>query len=193
MLYFLLFDHLKFSNFGFFVNIFKNIRILNNSYLQHLLFLVALSDFITQIFPDDLIGITKLFANLAQLVITQKKQHHLIINLDSTHSDTLDYHRKSVLLTPIIKRTVIFISSLSFENSFGHLLGAKLQPSNKYTSKKAENFSKSILQRYTELDLLIRADSVFAKSEFYTAFEEARAKFTNRLKTSLSYNGLPSI
>lgn len=53
----------------------------------------TLSHFINQIFAENLAGITKLIAKLAQLVITPKRQHQLIIDLDSTHSDTLGHQR----------------------------------------------------------------------------------------------------
>ena len=51
--------------------------------------------FINQISADDLAGITRLVAKLEQLVITQKKQRQLIIDLDSTHSDTFGYQKGS--------------------------------------------------------------------------------------------------
>jgi hypothetical protein len=66
----------------------------------------TLSRFIAQISEDELAGITKLVTKLAQLVITQKKQHQLFIDLDSTHADTFGQQEGSNL-KPIIKRTTI--------------------------------------------------------------------------------------
>ena len=40
------------------------------------------------------------------------------------------------------------------------------------------------MQQYATLDLLVRADSGFAKPEIYAACEEAEAKFTIRLKAN---------
>ena len=142
----------------------------------------TLSRFVNQISAEDLAGITKLVAKLAQLVITQKRQHQLIIDLDSTHADTFGQQEDSAFNTHY--QTNGYHPLLAFDSFSGCLLGAKLRPGNEYTFKKAEDFLKSILQRYAELDLLVRADSGFAKTESYAACEAVGAKFTIRLKAN---------
>ena len=59
----------------------------------------TLSRFINQISVEDLAGVTKLVARLAQLVITQKRQHQMIIDLDSTHADTFGRQEGSAFNT----------------------------------------------------------------------------------------------
>lgn len=142
----------------------------------------TLSRYINQISADDLAGITKLVAKLAQLVITQKKQRQLIIDLDSTHSDTFGYQKGSAFNTHY--QTNGYHPLLAFDGFSGCLLGAKLRPGNEYTSKNAEAFLKPLLKQYAALDVLVRADSGFAKPEIYGACEEAGAKFTIRLKAN---------
>ncbi|WP_081607026.1 transposase [Ligilactobacillus pobuzihii] len=71
---------------------------------------------------------------------------------------------------------------LTFDSFSGCLLGDKLRPGNEYTSKKAKDFLKLILQRYAALVLLVRAYSGFVKPEIYIACEEVRVKFTIYLK-----------
>lgn len=142
----------------------------------------TLSRFINQISVEDLAGVTKLVTRLAQLVITQKRQHQMIIDLDSTHADTFGRQEGSAFNTHY--RTNGYHPLLAFDSFSGCLLGAKLRPGNEYTSKKAEAFLKPILQRYAGLDLLVRADSGFAKPEIYAACEAAGAKFTIRLKAN---------
>jgi len=142
----------------------------------------TLSRFINQISADELAGITELVAKLAQLVITQKRQHQLIIDLDSTHADTFGQQEGSAFNTHY--QTNGYHPLLAFESFSGCLLSAKLRPGNEYTSKKAEDFLTPILQQYAARDLLVRADSGFAKPEIYTACEEVGAKFTIRLKAN---------
>nr|WP_241259088.1 transposase [Ligilactobacillus pobuzihii] len=152
----------------------------------------TLSRFINQISAEDLAGITKLVAKLAQLVITQKKQHQLIIDLDSTHTDTFGQPEGSAFNTHY--QTNSYHLLLAFDSFSSCLLGAKLRLANEYTSKKAEDFLTPILQQYAELDLLVRADSGFTKPEIYVACEEFGASIrlkANRVRmllASAAYN-----
>src|SRR5699024_10808647 len=140
----------------------------------------TLSRFINQVSADELTGVTNLVTQLAQLVITQKKQHQLIMDLDSTHSDTFGHQDGSDFNTHY--QTNGYHPLLAFDNFSGCLLGAKLRPGNEYTSKNAEDFLEPLLKQYKALDLLVRADSGFAKPEIYAACEDAVAKFTIRRK-----------
>ncbi|GEN48337.1 IS1380 family transposase [Ligilactobacillus pobuzihii] len=142
----------------------------------------TLSRFINQVSADELTGVTNLVTQLAQLVITQKKQHQLIMDLDSTHSDTFGHQDGSDFNTHY--QTNGYHPLLAFDNFSGCLLGAKLRPGNEYTSKNAEDFLELLLKQYEALDLLVRADSGFAKPEIYAACEDAGAKFTIRLKAN---------
>src|SRR5699024_2913548 len=98
----------------------------------------TLSRFINQVSADELTGVTNLVTQLAQLVITQKKQHQLIMDLDSTHSDTFGHQDGSDFNTHY--QTNGYHPLLAFDNFSGCLLGAKLRPGNEYTSKNAEDF-----------------------------------------------------
>lgn len=87
----------------------------------------------------------------------------MIIDFDSTYTDTFRQQEDSAFNTHY--QTNDYLLLLAVDSFFGCLLGAKLRPDKEYTSKKAEVFLKPILQRYAELDLLVRADLGFTKSE----------------------------
>ncbi|GBG94270.1 hypothetical protein LFYK43_07290 [Ligilactobacillus salitolerans] len=59
-----------------------------------------------------------------------------------------------------------------------------MRPGNLYTSNGAEDFLRPILQNYASQDVLVRADSGFAKPAIYAACEAVGAKFVIRLKAN---------
>lgn len=98
---------------------------------------------LTKFSADELSGITNLVTQLAHLVITQKKQHQLIMDLDATHSDTIGQQEGSEFNTHYLANG--YHPLLAFDNFPDCLLGAKLRPGNEYTSKNGKIFCSHCL------------------------------------------------
>jgi Transposase DDE domain. len=112
----------------------------------------------------------------------------MFIDLDSTHSDTYGKQEDSAFNTHY--QAEGYHPLIAFDILSGMLLGARLRPGNQYTSKAAENFLEPFLKSFRNLDLLVRADSGFAKLEIYTTCEQYNAKFVIRLKGNVKLQRL---
>lgn len=131
-------------------------------------------------------GLHQLTQKLGDLLLTQKNQQEMIIDIDSTHSDTFGNQESTNYNGHY--QTNGYHPLVAFDGVFGLLLGAKLRPGNDYTSKDSEHFLRPILQRYRDyscdMALLVRGDSGFAKPEIYSLCDELDAQFIIRLKAN---------
>ena len=144
----------------------------------------TLSRFINQKEEQDNRCVHQLMTRLSELLLTETNQRQVIVDIDSTHSDTFgkqedsDYngHYKTNGYHPL----------LAFEQQTGALLGAQLRPGNHYTSRDSEMFLAPILYSFAtqEMECLVRGDSGFAKPEIYELCEQTNTKFIIRLKAS---------
>lgn len=150
----------------------------------------TLSRFINQKEEQDNQNVHQLMTHLGELLLTETNQRQVIVDIDSTHSDTFGKQENSDYNGHY--QTNGYHPLIAFEQQTGALLGAQLRPGNHYTSKDAETFLAPILHSFAdqEIDCLIRGDSGFAKPEVYELCEQTETKFIIRLKASQKLKNL---
>ena len=130
------------------------------------------------------------FQKLNQVLIDQarlvRNDTNLIIDLDSTHSDTFgnqeltDYnaHYGTTGYHPLV----------AFDGLTGDFLKATLRPGHQYTSNGVKEFLEPLLEHYNQAvpttDILIRGDSGFATPDIYDLCEKSKNQYIIRLKSN---------
>ncbi|KRN43640.1 transposase DDE domain protein [Pediococcus damnosus] len=113
-------------------------------------------------------------------------QTELIIDVDSTHSDTFGNQESSDFNAHY--QTNGFHPLVAFDGQNEAFLAAQLRPGNVYTSKEIRPFLKPLLQHYQNslpcTEILVRGDSGFATPELYDTCEENKAFYLVRLKAN---------
>jgi len=146
----------------------------------------TISRFINHLGSSAVAGLETLNRDLNKLVIKQNNQTDMIIDVDSTHSDTFgnqvnaafNSHYASMGLHPL----------LAFDGLSGMFLGAKLRPGNVYTSTGVVDFMRPIID-YTkkfscQMNTLVRGDSGFATPKLYQLCLSSDTDFLIKLKTN---------
>lgn len=110
----------------------------------------------------------------------------MIIDLDSTHSDTFGNQENSDYNGHY--RTTGYHPLVGFDGLTGDFLKAELRPGNVYTSTGVKEFLQPLLQHYSESipspDILVRADSGFATPDTFESCEVHHAFYVVRLKVN---------
>ncbi|SER99689.1 Transposase DDE domain group 1, partial [Pediococcus ethanolidurans] len=113
-------------------------------------------------------------------------QTELIIDVDSTHSDTFGNQESSDFNAHY--QTNGFHPLVAFDGQNEAFLAAQLRPGNVYTSKEIHSFLEPLLQHYQNslpcTEILVRGDSGFATPELYDTCEEHKAFYLVRLKAN---------
>ena len=140
-------------------------------------------DRITEQTIDDFQVFNQALIDQARLV---RNDTDMIIDLDSTHSDTFgrqeqtDYnaHYGTHGYHPIV----------AFDGLTGDFLKAKLRPGNQYTSTGVKAFLEPLLEHYNQVvpttDILVRGDSGFATPDIYELCEAYDNEYVIRLKSN---------
>ena len=110
----------------------------------------------------------------------------LLMDLDSTHSDTYGYQENTAYNSHY--GTVGYHPLVAFDAATGDFLKAQLRPGNVYTSNGVVEFMKPLIQHYVdkfpEITLFIRGDSGFAVPELYDLCEKESVSYIIRLKSN---------
>lgn len=110
----------------------------------------------------------------------------LIVDLDSTHSDTFGEQESAAYNTHY--GTVGFHPLVAFDGVTGDFLKAKLRSGNVYTSNGVKDFVEPIIKHYNEkfpeTTPFIRGDSGFAIPELYDLCEAESVYYVIRLKSN---------
>ena len=110
----------------------------------------------------------------------------LIIDLDSTHSDT--YGKQEAAAYNAHYGTVGFHPLVAFDGMTGDFLKAQLRPGNVYTSNGIVNFIQPLIEHYNEVfpetSLFLRGDSGFAVPALYDLCERESVFYVIRLKSN---------
>lgn len=110
----------------------------------------------------------------------------LILDLDSTHSDTFGKQEESAYNAHY--GTVGFHPLVAFDGVTGDFLKAKLRPGNVYTSNGVVDFIQPLIEHYNEsfpeTSLFLRGDSGFAVPGLYTLCEKESVFYVIRLKSN---------
>ncbi|WP_102336195.1 IS1380 family transposase [Salimicrobium jeotgali] len=128
--------------------------------------------------------------SLNQALIDQarliRNDTELIIDIDSTHSDTFGHQEQTDYNAHY--QTYGYHPLLAFDGSTGDFLKAELRSGNQYTSKGVKGFIDPLLHHYNEAlphtDILVRGDSGFATPEVYESCEANSAHYVIRLKNN---------
>ncbi|WP_078430515.1 IS1380 family transposase [Alkalihalobacterium alkalinitrilicum] len=110
----------------------------------------------------------------------------LIIDLDSTHSDTYGDQEAAAFNTHY--GTVGFHPLVAFDGVTGDFLKAKLRPGNVYTSNGVVDFIQPLIDHYNEkfpeTTPFLRGDSGFAVPALYELCEKESVYYVIRLKSN---------
>lgn len=131
-------------------------------------------------------GLQSLNFQLGERFVHQMNRQEMVIDLDSTHSDTFGYQENAAYNGHY--QTTGYHPLLAFDGLTGLFLDAQLRPGNVYTSNGAAQFLRPILERYRgsscERRCLVRGDSGFATPAIYHLCDELQATFLIRLKST---------
>ncbi len=110
----------------------------------------------------------------------------MIIDLDSTHSDTFGNQEKTEYNAHY--GTQGYHPLVAFDGLTGDFLKAELRSGNVYTSKGVKDFLAPMLTHYRQVlpctDILVRGDSGFATPEVYDTCESNESFYVIRLKSN---------
>jgi hypothetical protein len=115
-----------------------------------------------------------------------RKSETLLIDLDSTHSDTYGDQESSSYNAHY--GTMGFHPLVAFDGATGDFLKAKLRPGNVYTSNGVVEFIQPLIEHYNakfpETSLFLRGDSGFAVPALYDLCEKESVYYIIRLKSN---------
>ena len=110
----------------------------------------------------------------------------MIIDLDSTHSDTFGNQEQTAYNAHY--GTNGYHPLVAFDGLTGDFLKAKLRSGNQYTSNGVKEFLKPLLEHYNQVvpttDILVRGDSGFATPDVYDLCELYGNQYVIRLKAN---------
>ncbi len=130
------------------------------------------------------------FQSLNQAIIdkarTKRNATELIIDLDSTHSDT--FGNQEAANYNAHYGTNGHHPLVAFDGLTGDFLKAELRSGNVYTSNGVKTFLEPMLEHYSHTlpctDIMVRGDSGFATPEVYDTCETYKSYYVIRLKAN---------
>lgn len=144
------------------------------------------SRFIHHLSEENIGQLQSIAKELTNISIQHKNMQQMIIDVDSTHSDTYGKQEQTDFNTHY--GTTGYHPLVAFDGLTGLFLGAELRPGNVYTSTKAEVFLADIINQHKQhscdMFLAVRGDSGFAKPEIYDLCEKEQVKYIIRLKVN---------
>ena len=138
---------------------------------------VVVETFLTlQVLNQDLIDKARLVRN----------DTNMIIDLDSTHSDTFGHQEQTAYNAHY--GTNGYHPLVAFDGLTGDFLKAKLRSGNQYTSNGIKEFLEPLLEHYNQTipttDILVRGDSGFATPDVYDLCDLYENQYVIRLKAN---------
>ncbi|GAB2319058.1 IS1380-like element ISEcp1 family transposase [Alkalibacterium sp. s-m-22] len=111
---------------------------------------------------------------------------NMIIDLDSTHSDTFGHQEQTAYNAHY--GTNCYHPLVAFDGLTGDFLKAKLRSGNQYTSNGVKEFLEPLLEHYNQTipttDILVRGDSGFATPDVYDLCDLYENQYVIRLKAN---------
>lgn len=146
----------------------------------------SLSRFWDRVTEETLSQFQTLNQALLDKVRLERNATELLIDLDSTHSDTFGNQEDTNFNAHY--GTNGYHPLVAFDGLTGDFLKAELRPGNVYTSKGVKDFLEPLLEHYCDTlpctDILVRGDSGFATPEVYDTCEEKGSYYLIRLKAN---------
>lgn len=156
------------------------------SYEEPLASQPSISRFFDRVTDETIDGLQKLNQVLIDQARLVRNDTDMIIDLDSTHSDTFGVQEQTDYNAHY--QTNGYHPLVAFDGLNGDFLKAKLRSGNQYTSKGVKDFLEPLLKHYEAAlpitDILVRGDSGFATPDIYELCEEHNNHFVIRLKNN---------
>ena len=132
---------------------------------------------------EDVQTLNQVLIDQARLI---RNDTNMIIDLDSTHSDTFGSQEQTDYNAHY--GTNGYHPLVAFDGLTGDFLKAKLRSGNQYTSNGVKGFLKPLLEHYNQAipttDILVRGDSGFATPDIYDLCELYENHYVIRLKAN---------
>ena len=146
----------------------------------------TLSRFLGRCSPKTIAALQHVNQALIDQVRLGTNQTTLIIDVDSTHSDTYGHQEATAFNAHY--GTTGYHPIVAFDGQTGACLKAELRPGNVYTSRDIDAFITPLLTHYQQglpcTDILVRGDSGFATPELYETCEAHQTQYLIRLKAN---------
>jgi len=146
----------------------------------------SISHFLDRISETNVQQLQDLNQGLIDQARTIRNTTELLIDLDSTHSDTFGYQEQTDYNAHY--QTNGYHPLVAFDGLTGDFLKAELRSGNQYTSNGVKAFLQPLFRHYKETvpvsSLLVRWDSGFAIPDLYRLCETYRHHYVVRLKNN---------
>jgi len=146
----------------------------------------SISRFLDRISETNVQQLQDLNQGLVDQARTVRNATELLIDLDSTHSDTFGFQEQTDYNAHY--QTNGYHPLVAFDGLTGDFLKAELRPGNQYTSNGVKAFLQPLFRHYAETvpvsSLLVRRDSGFATPDLYRLCEEYGHHYVVRLKNN---------
>jgi len=153
---------------------------------KHLASQPTISRFFKRMTSENIDELCNSIQLLVDLVIDKKNQQEMIIDVDSTHTDT--YGNQENTNYNAHYQTTGYHPLIAFDGVTGMLLSTRLRPGNVYTSNGIKDFMNPVLEYYRnsscDMKILVRGDSGFASPELYQLCEQQKCQFLVKLKAN---------
>ena len=146
----------------------------------------SISRFFDRVVPDTISTLQELNQSLIDKARLARNDTNMIIDLDSTHSDTFGNQEQTAYNAHY--GTNGYHPLVAFDGVTGDFLKAKLRSGNQYTSNGVKEFLNPLLEHYNQAipttDILVRGDSGFATPDIYDLCESYENHYVIRLKAN---------
>jgi hypothetical protein len=146
----------------------------------------SISRFYDRVVVETILTLQVLNQDLIDKARLVRNDTNMIIDLDSTHSDTFGHQEQTAYNAHY--GTNGYHPLVAFDGLTGDFLKAKLRSGNQYTSKGVKEFLEPLLEHYNQTipttDILVRGDSGFATPDVYDLCDLYENQYVIRLKAN---------
>ena len=144
----------------------------------------SISRFYDRVVVETILTLQVLNQDLIDKARLVRNDTNMIIDLDSTHSDTFGHQEQTAYNAHY--GTNGYHPLVAFDGLTGDFLKAKLRSGNQYTSNGIKEFLEPLLEHYNQTipttDILVRGDSGFATPDVYDLCDLYENQYVIRLK-----------
>lgn len=146
----------------------------------------SISRFYDRVVVETILTLQVLNQDLIDKARLVRNDTNMIIDLDSTHSDTFGHQEQTAYNAHY--GTNGYHPLVEFDGLTGDFLKAKLRSGNQYTSNGVKEFLEPLLEHYNQTipttDILVRGDSGFATPDVYDLCDLYENQYVIRLKAN---------
>ena len=146
----------------------------------------SISRFYDRVVVETILTLQVLNQDLIDKARLVRNDTNMIIDLDSTHSDTFGHQEETAYNAHY--GTNGYHPLVAFDGLTGDFLKAKLRSGNQYTSNGVKEFLEPLLEHYNQTipttDILVRGDSGFATPDVYDLCDLYENQYVIRLKAN---------